>query len=282
MVLKLFRVCLIGLLTPISVYAQAFDNKAVISLHNAGLGEGTILTKINSLPCGYDVSTEGLISLKKAGVSDTIIAAMVDRCTGSTRAQGISNASTDPLIKRAPGIYVFQDWQAAKNLVLIRPAINSGVRTTGNGSALFPLKQLLQIPKTNSQNRIPVNRPAFYFYFNADDRNVSDFGVDQSRAAQSPNEFNLIRFKIKNGAREIEVGRASQYFSLSVRNGINPKDAIAFSVDEVGDGIFKVTPDQAIISGEYAFVFSGEKGGSRVYDFSIGPQPSEDAAIAPK
>lgn len=252
-----------------AAYAQQFDNNAVISLQKAGLGEGIIITKIISLPCGYDVSTDGLIALKKAGVTDNVIAAMVDRCAGASRAQGTVSESADPLVKRTPGIYLFQDWLSAKTLIQIRPAINSGMRTTGNGSLIFPLKQMLQVPTLNSQNIAHRRRPIFYFYFKNDDKYVSDFGIDRSLAAQSPTEFNLIRFKVNKSAREIEVGRASQYFSVDVRNGVSPKDVIAFSTDEIGDGIFKVMPTYELAPGEYAFVFAGEKGRSRVYDFAI-------------
>lgn len=264
--------------TPCVGHAQVFDNKAVVALHQAGLGEATIVTKINSLPCGYDVSTESLISLKKAGVSDVVIAAMVARCTGAARAQGLDNDSPDPLVKHAPGIYMAQDWTATKSLNLVRPAVGSGVRSTGNGSIVFPLKQLLQLPTAASRTRAPRPRPTFYFYFDADDRNVSDFGMDRSAAAQSPSEFNLIRFKIKNEAREVEVGRASQYFSVNVRDGINPKDSIAFSATEVGDGIFKVVPETDLSGGEYAFVFAGEKTRARVYDFAVDGPPAPEAA----
>lgn len=265
-------------LSPSAALAQAFDNNSVVSLHQAGLGETTIVTKINSLPCGYDVSTDGLISLKKSGLSDSVIAAMVSRCVSSSRAQGADNGSADPLVKHTPGIYLAQEWLSPPKLLLIRPATGSGNRTTGNGSIVFPLKSLLVIPQGESQNRSAVSRPIFYFYFNTADRNVSDFGTDGASAAQSPSEFSLIKFKLKNNSREVEIGRLSAYFSINMRKGVNVKDTNAFSATEIGDGIFKVSAASDLAPGEYAFIYSSDNGRSRVYDFSIPPGP----AVEPK
>jgi hypothetical protein len=253
--------------------AQVFDNNSVVTLGKAGLGEAAIIAKVNSLPCAYDVSTDGLIALKRAGVTDGIITAMVSRCVASTRAQGGEINSSDPMVKHAPGIYLAVDWVKPAQLSLIRPVVSSGNRTTGNGSILFPLKNLLVLPQAESRNIASSKNPTFYFYFDAADRNVSDFGVDRSIAAQSPSEFSLVRFKKKGNAREIEVGRMSAYFSINLRKGVNEKDTAAFSATEVGDGIFKVSANNDMLPGEYAFIFSGESGRSRVYDFSVVPAP---------
>jgi hypothetical protein len=128
---------------------------------------------------------------------------------------------------------------------------------------------MLTVPQPQSQNHVGSSRPTFYFYFDAADQNVSDFGVERSIAAQSPAEFSLVRFKVKGNGREIETGRLSAYFSISLHLGVKGKDTTAFTAEEIGDGIFKVTASDALAAGEYAFVFSGESGRSRVYDFSV-------------
>lgn len=256
-------------LAPASAWAQSFDNRSVMALHEAGLGEEAIVSKINSLPCGYDVSTDGLIALKKAGLTDGVIAAMVNRCTASSRAQGLDNNSSDPNVKHAPGIYVAESWLTPPRLTVLRPVVGSGNRATGNGSILFPFKNLLVIPQSASQTVAYNSRPSFYFYFDSADSKVSDFGTERSIAAQSPAEFTLIRFRIKGNSREVEVGRVSAYFSVDARSGVNEKSMVPFSTEEIGDGIYKVTPTSEMLVGEYAFVFSVNGGRSRVYDFSI-------------
>jgi hypothetical protein len=267
MIRKIVLAGVFGMTT--SAQAQVFDNKSVIALRDAGLGESTIITKINSLPCSYDVSTDSLIALKKARVTDEVIAAMVSRCSASYRAQGLDNGSVDPLTKHAPGIYLFAEGGSAKRLLLLRPAVGAGNRISGNGSLLFPLKAKLTVSQPHSQNHADSGRPTFYFYFDASDKNVSDFGLNRSIAAQSPNEFSLVRFKIRNNAREIETGRLATRFSLNFQLGVKGNDTIAFTVEEVGDGIFRVVVAEEMVAGEYAFVFAGQGGRSRLYDFAI-------------
>lgn len=256
-------------LYPALCWAQGFNNQSVISLHQAGLGDPAIVAKVNSSPCGYDVSTDGLIALKKAGISDGVIATMVERCNGASVAQGANNSSADPLVKHSPGIYLMEDWNGPAKLELICPTTGGAARTTGNSSLLFPLKSILVIPGSDSQTRSFTTKPTFYFYFDTADRKVSDFGVEKSLAAQSPNEFSLVKFRQKGNSREIENGRASAYFSINIHKGVNAKDTSAFSAEEIGDGIFRVKTASDLVPGEYAFIFSGESGRSRLYDFSI-------------
>ena len=245
---------------------QGFDNRSIVALHRAGLGDTTIIAKVKSLSCGYDVSTDGLIALKQAGVSDDVIAAMVSRCDASPRAQGIGSASADPSSAHAPGIYVMQDWLAPPHLQIMRPSKASGIKVTGNGSILLPYVGKLVLPDERSRIGIKNHRPIFYFYFRARDRNVSDFGTPESIAAQSPDEFSLVQFRVRKDEREVGIGKVSIYSS---RRGIDPKAAIRFESSEEGESAFKVVVGRDLDPGEYAFVLTGANNSARVYDFTI-------------
>ena len=56
---------------------QPMTNDSVTKLVKAGLSDDIIVTTINASPGTYDTSTDGLISLKTAGASDKVIAAIV-------------------------------------------------------------------------------------------------------------------------------------------------------------------------------------------------------------
>ena len=119
------------------------------------------------------------------------------------------------------------------------------------------------------------NNPSFYFYFNPSDANVSDFGQAQSLAAQSADEFSLIKLKQKGTTREVEIAHVSGVFGPggAGRNGFNPKSLISFAAEDEGNGIFKVSLGP-LMPGEYAFVFTRANVDARVYDFTIlQPQP---------
>jgi hypothetical protein len=71
--------------------AEVLTNQNVIAMVRAGLPESLILSKIQSTEPRFDLSSNGLISLKQGGVSDTIMLAMMNRLTPGSPA-----ASTAP------------------------------------------------------------------------------------------------------------------------------------------------------------------------------------------
>jgi len=248
------------------VQADTFNNASVVALAKAGIGDDVVLSKIASLPCSYDISTDQIIALKSAGVSNPVIAAMVGRCTGSSKAQGASNDSADPSVKRTSGLYIELGAPGQHNIKVIRPTTASGARVSGNGSILFPFTARLDIPRATAQMHAANGTPTFYFYFETDDRKVGDFGTSASASAQSPSEFNLVQFKLKNGQREMVIGKITPF---GTKVGLNPKDAIQFSINDLGDGVFSVQPNAPLPSGEYGFVLRAGSDSYRIYDFDV-------------
>ena len=58
--------------------SEVLTNASVISLAAAGLGDAIIVQKIKTSPTRFDTSTEKLIALRKAGVSEKVMAAILD------------------------------------------------------------------------------------------------------------------------------------------------------------------------------------------------------------
>lgn len=255
----------LALISAAPAAAEAFDNQSVISLSQVGVDDDVILSKIDSLPCSYQVGTDDIIRLKAAGVSNRVIAAMVQRCVGSSRAQGVDEASDDPLKKRKPGIYLWDEAAQTGKVKAVRPTNASGVRVTGNGSLVFPFVAKLSVPQPSAQMISPNRTPIFYFYFEPADARTGDFGNSESSAAQSPSEFSLVRFKGDKGFREMTIGK-SNAFGSSI--GIDPKNTLPFNVEEVADGTFKVQTGE-LKPGEYAFVIRAGSDKYRLYDFRV-------------
>src|ERR1044071_9925592 len=68
-----------------SLLAQdTLRNKTVIDLYKAGLGKTIIISKINASACSFDISTDKLIDLKKAGLPDEILDAMITKSSGTS------------------------------------------------------------------------------------------------------------------------------------------------------------------------------------------------------
>lgn len=64
--------------TTISAPSEILTNEEVIRLTVAKLPDSVIVTKIKNSTCRFDISTDGLIKLKQAGVSDAVIQAMTE------------------------------------------------------------------------------------------------------------------------------------------------------------------------------------------------------------
>jgi hypothetical protein len=107
--MKHASVC-ICLLLAASLHAQErFNNETILKLVKAGIGEETIVVMVNQQPGKYAVSADDLIALKKAGVSDKVIATMVVRNGASSvepapnvaaRVKGSSETGPAPAIPR--------------------------------------------------------------------------------------------------------------------------------------------------------------------------------------
>ena len=97
--------CLCLLLT-VGVNAQQQDgpltNVAVVKLVKAGFKDKTIITIINSRPAKFKLDTEDLIELKKNGVNEKIILAMLSAQTGTVFLAD-DEWSDDPFFKKQGG-----------------------------------------------------------------------------------------------------------------------------------------------------------------------------------
>ena len=90
----LLPICLL-LVAAMSAQAQApLTNEDILTMVQAGFGEGTIIKAIEANEPAYDTSVQALVELKKAEVTEKIIGAMLD-------AQIKKNGPADPVASRA-------------------------------------------------------------------------------------------------------------------------------------------------------------------------------------
>src|SRR5216684_5456370 len=67
----------IGLFCAALCAQESLTNETVLKLVKAGIGEDTIVGMVNQQPGKYGLSADDIIALKRAGVSDRIMAAMI-------------------------------------------------------------------------------------------------------------------------------------------------------------------------------------------------------------
>lgn len=262
---------------------ETMTNAEVINLAKAGLNPTIIVNKIGTSKTDFDLSTDSLIELKKAGVTDAVVNAMLQAKSGgkmgmnaiagnNTAAKGDPN---DPMTPHGYGIYLYQEKNGEKKMSQLLPNVSAQNRTGGNVTAaitpfgLGKKKTKANLPGRNADLQIDDSTPVFYFYLD-----TSSGGLNTSSGIPStPNEFALIVFNQRSDNREITVGKSNQWSS---KGGLSDESVIPFEAEDMGSGIFKITPASALKKGEYAFFLlnSGNSNastaiGSKFFDFGV-------------
>ncbi len=248
---------------------EVITNESVVQMLELGFDDALIIDKIYTSDVKFDASLAALGKLKKAGVSSEVLSVIMEKSKQNTKSK--------------TGIY-FVDANGKDKI--IQPAVFSGSNDNKVAqrlvSNLINSKQKARLPRTKSNNVIKTDRPEFTFIFNPATTEVDNLQNDQGssgigglnwwfRVASNPNEFVLVKLRVKErqNLREVITGKSSY---LSTTEGVDPKLAIGFDIEEIEGNKFKVTPT-SLEPGEYAFLYQGQVPQGRqnqsVFDFSI-------------
>lgn len=278
----------VAVLCPILLAQQALNNDGVIKLVKAGLSESLIIDTINASPASYDTTANGLVALKTAGVSDKVIAAIIQKAAGVSAPVGqaaptasVAAAGTDPDDPAAPheaGIYVYNEHApSGSKMTMLEPNVYTQGKTGGMfasamtyGIAKVKMKAVLRGAHANA--RIADPQPVFYFYFEQQSAGLSQASTIFG-GTSTPNEYTLLRFDVKGETRETVIGKANAF---GASGGTDDKAVTTFTYTKLRPGVYRVMLNQALQPGEYGFISSGGSvaigpmGGttnSRVFDF---------------
>lgn len=268
--------------TGASASGEVLTNDLVLKMVAAKFGDQIILSKIHTSTCKFDTSIEAILKLKEAGVSDTVIQAMVE-ASARTNAEANDAASknvpsadpNDPATPHEPGIYWLPKEKREKQMVQLEPSVYSQGKTGGMfasavtyGIAKAKWKAVVRGGRSNL--RISEEKPEFWFYFEVTTHGLSQSGYFFS-GASSPNEFILARMSKKSKERELVVG---EFGALGSSTGTRSKDVVDFEFKKIAPGIYRVTPNQPLQPGEYCFFYAGANmamgmTGGKLFDFGV-------------
>ena len=236
---------------------EKMTNQSVLDLMDLGFGSEVIIAKITASQSNFDTSIEQLKALKAKGVPSDVLALMIGKSS----------------VALEYGVFFTKD----DKLVKIEPSVFSGTKTSALGAAMTygiaPAKMKSYINNATSVNKADSANLSFIFQFDLKNKNDLGSGNCWFKAASSPNEFALTKLKQKRDSRELVTGKVS-LITASSKIGIDSKDAIKFTIEDLGNGRYKVTPEQMIGAGEYCFFYQGTipMGGynnQSIFDFSI-------------
>lgn len=252
-----------------------------MALSKAGLPDEAIIAKIRTSKTSFDLSTDGLIALKSAGVSGPVMAAMI--APTAAPAQELSIDSPDPNVPHYPGLYLLERAAGDGKMTRIDPTMTTQARTSnvlgyaltmGIASASVKASIAGESAKIQTSNR----RPVFYAYFEESvpralqGSNASTWASGVGTTTSSPAEVTLVRFAEGDDRRDAKVGRINIAGSKS---GVMEKDQIPFDSEMLRPGVYRITPRSDLAPGEYGFIQALAGGGTqgamtaRVFDFGI-------------
>lgn len=266
---------------------EVLTNDEIISLAKAGLSTSIIVDKVRTTPkSNFDLTTDGLIKLKQAGVSDDIVAAMLASKARSlpvnpTVTAPVTYAAnknvgdpSDPMSPHTYGIYLFEERDGGRKMTQLTPNVSAQNRTGGMFTSsltygIGKVKIKANLPGRNAKMQIENTKPVFYFYLD-----VTSGGLNtMSGIPSTPNEFTLVRFNQRSDNREVTIGKANAF---GAKGGLSDEYVVQFTSEDMGNGIFKITPSAPLQKGEYGFylVNSGNSNaanavGSKFFDFGV-------------
>jgi hypothetical protein len=283
--------------------AAAMTNQDVIKLVKAKIAEDLIVAKIKQSKTRFDVSVDGLVALKEAGVSDNLIAVMMNPTAPSAppssapppaapaRAAAASAPAPKPARPAAngPKEVAATETRLAPPKAPARPVVvssapaNYGVYIWSEGE-LKPLGRVqtkVQVSKFRTllktisvpfvRQKIDINIPGAH--------STSRFELDRPTffaffpPSRDVSKFKLLQCKI-TGQRfdQRTLANASVLFSTEQNQDEVPCDIGPTAVKD----LYRISPREDIPSGEFGFVEgnTGSKSTSNieildVYDFAI-------------
>ena len=234
---RVYGLLLFSLLIFASAFAQEpLNNDSVIKLVKSGLSEDHIANIVETQPGNYSLGTEEIGALRKAGVSDRIIAAMLQTETPepeSPRELGVFWRQGDKWVQVLPEIADWKTGGVLKNhasMGVVKPDVNGIIYGAHSHTRVGPNVQFLF--------RLPE-------------------GIDIT-------EYRLIRLHEKKEAREFRTLTGGVFH----RSGGPHRDMVPFDFKAVSARTYMVRLSD-LKAGEFGFLPSSPRAGRRIYTFSV-------------
>lgn len=263
------------------VAQQPLNNDSVVKLVKAGLSDDLVISTVNASPGTYDTTTDGLIALKAAGVSDKVVSAIVLKASAPVVTTAAGTNPDDPNAPHEAGIYFYVASATGPKMTELEPSVYSQGKTGGiftsamtYGIAKAKTKAVLRGAHANA--RIADPHAVFYFYFEQQGAGLSQANSPFG-GTSTPNEYTLLKFDVKNDTRETVIGKFNAY---GASGGTDEKAVVPFTYTKLRPGVYKVTLKDALVTGEYGFISASgtmiagpygatATGNSRVFDFGV-------------
>lgn len=239
------------LLVPSLSAAEVLTNDTIVMLVKAGLGEGLIISKIKMSQGQYDLSTNGILQLKKDGVGDKIIQAMMEASAKPAPSEPrTAQPAAPPPVAPPP---------SAAQL-----GVPTGIVLQGQSLFVKVGDRVLEVLPVVAEIAHSMKKHFIPFYFGPGDN--WHYVRGQKSVVRVPKGKPLFYTKVNPSA--FLLARLSYDSARNIRyvvsTGAAYRDTIPVVVNRLSDDLFELSPGGGLEAGEYAFVSGGT-----FYDFGV-------------
>ena len=217
---------------------EALTNASIVKMTKAGLGDDLIVSMVQNQPGHYDLNPDSLVSLKKDGVSEKVLAAMAAKNAAPTAPAGAAKAaSADAYDDMDIGVYckVKGEWTQIKS-----EAVNW--KTGGVAKSIF----------TNGIVKGDVNG-----HLNGKESPTTlttplEILIKAPEGSEAT-DYQLVHLHVNSDNREFRTRTGG----VIHQSGGSTKDAVEFDQAKVAKHVYTVTFKGNLAAGEYAFLAPG-------------------------
>jgi hypothetical protein len=226
--------------------AKALTNQDVVQMVKAGLPESTILLSIKNTPTDFKTAPTDLIALKKAGVSQAVLDAMLVKGSNGAEANGAMASATPD------GVVAIDGTRRVELMMTVSSRFRTKVRP---GMLMLGQKQIRMdiLPGERSAIRLASGTPSFEV--------ALPTNVNPGQLVK------LVRLELHGGDREVAAGLFTM--GPTTQKEI-PQDVVPTTLEPVSAGaggyskVFRMTPTMPLAPGEYLVIWNGQ-----YWDFGI-------------
>ncbi|HWZ56189.1 MAG TPA: hypothetical protein VNZ63_08975 [Verrucomicrobiae bacterium] len=281
----------------------AMTNRDVIALVKAKISDDIIITKIKQSKTRFDTSTDGLVALKQTGVSDQLIAVMVDAGSssdaapsGATAPAAAASAATAASSTKAKNRPVLKPGETPANAKGEAAATDAGatprtasdpapriiatappnyglyIESTGELKPLGRIETKVQVSKFRSflrshipfvRQKIDIDLPGAHSTSRFELRRPLFYAYFPP--SRDVSKFKLLQCKITGqNFDQRTVANASIMFSTEQNQDEVPVDIGPTSVKD----LYRIAPREDLTSGEFGFI-EGNTGSQSASDIEI-------------
>jgi hypothetical protein len=229
----LSTILMVGVLPAFS-QDNEINNARVIELTKMALGDEIVIAKFKGANCKFALGDQDLADLKKAGVSDKVVAAMLE-----------ASVLTEPKVMIAGKPIEFHTFGQAKVGGRLGSAFTYGIKSVKSKAYLQGQHASIVVPPTST---IDMELPK----------------------GDSIDNYMIVKLDRKDDRREMEVGSAGGI--VGAKSGIRAESIVKTSKTSSGNK-HKLTPDK-LVPGEYVVYVVGSMDNikgiyGKGYDFTV-------------